>query len=284
MAGIEIEGDGMANGANRDIALMPGTMMPFDLQDEIDSAVELVRGNTMVTLVRLATTYQIAAYCDDAGIAGSFVECGVWKGGVSGLMAIANLRHGGQPRQIHLFDSFVDMCEPDESVDGARAIEEARRMADTTSPLTGSLVAMEGFYSQMGGPGTVGECQALFSEIGYPAEHVSIHEGWFQDTMPSIVPDIGPVAILRLDSDYYASTRYCLGQLFDLVVPGGFVIIDDYGCYEGCRKAVDEFLAHRSVSYFLHHADSECRYIQKPTNLPERRVPGRSRLPWRQRR
>ena len=95
MAGIEIEGDGMANGANRDIALMPGTMMPFDLQDEIDSAVELVRGNTMVTLVRLATTYQIAAYCDDAGIAGSFVECGVWKGGVSGLMAIANLRHGG---------------------------------------------------------------------------------------------------------------------------------------------------------------------------------------------
>ena len=273
----------MAISGNRDIALMPGNMTPFDLQEEIDIAVEQVRGNTMVTFIRLATTYQIAAYCEGAGIAGSYVECGVWKGGVSGLMAIANLRHGRHPRQVHLFDSFMDICEPDESVDGARAIEEARRMADMSSPLNGALVAMEGFYSQMGGPGTVGECRALFSEIGYPADRVSIHEGWFQDTMPSIAPDIGSVAILRLDSDYYASTRYCLEQLFDHVVPGGFVIIDDYGCYEGCRKAVDEFLAARSMSYFLHHADAECRYIQKPAIVPERREDGRPRLPWRQR-
>jgi O-methyltransferase len=254
-------------------------MTPFDLQGEIDSAVELVRGNTMVTFVRLATTYQIAAYCEDAGVHGSFVECGVWKGGVSGLMAIANLRHGRHPRQLHLFDSFVDMCEPDESVDGPRAIEEARRMADMSSPLNGALVAMEGFYSQMGGPGTVDECRALFSEIGYPTDHVRIHKGWFQDTMPTIAPDIGPVAILRLDSDYYASTRYCLERLFDSVVPGGFVIIDDYGCYEGCRRAVDEFLAHRSVSYFLHHADAECRYIQMAAAVPEPGDHGRSRTP-----
>jgi len=283
MAVTEIGGGGTPISGNRDNALMPGSMTPFDLQDEIDSAVELIRSNTMVTFIRLATTYQIAAYCDDAGIGGSFVECGVWKGGVSGLMAIANLRHGRHRRQIHLFDSFMDMCEPDESVDGARAIEEARRMADMASPLTGALVAMEGFYSQLGGPGTVGECRTLFGEIGYPADHVRIHEGWFQETMPAVVPDIGPVAILRLDSDYYASTRYCLEQLFDHVVPGGFVIIDDYGCYEGCRRAVDEFLASRG-SYFLHHADAECRYIQKPATAPERRAEGRSGLRRRERR
>ena len=81
--------------------------------------------------------------------------------------------------------------------------------------------------------------------------------------MPAVVPRIGPVAISRLDSDYYASTRFCLEQTFDHVIPGEFVIVDDYGCYEGCRTAVDKFLAFQSMNFFFHHADPECGYIQK---------------------
>ena len=198
-------------------------------------------------------------------------------------MAMANLAHSGERRSLHLFDSFVDMCEPDESVDGDRAVAEARQWAGRTDDLTGALQPMDGFYDSMGGHGTVGEARALLVDaIGYPATSVRIHEGWFQDTMPEAKGEIGDIAILRLDADFYASTRYCLEELFDRVVPGGFVIIDDYGCYEGCRTAVDEFLAARPERYFLHHADAECRYIEKPP-LPATAPSAPPRSIWRRR-
>ena len=273
---------------NGDIAYLPGSMTPYDLQGEIERAVEAIRHHTMVTFSRLATTYQIAAFCEDAAIPGAFVECGVWKGGVSALMALANLTHGRERRSLHLFDSFVDMCEPDEAVDGDRAVAEARHWAGRTDSLTGALQPMDGFYDSMGGHGTVEEARSLLVEaIGYPATSVRIHEGWFQDTMPKVKGDIGDIAVLRLDADFYASTRYCLEELFDQVVPGGFVIIDDYGCYEGCRKAVDEFLSARPERYFLHHADAECRYLEKhrPAEAPASAPPGPSpqRSRWRRR-
>lgn len=246
-----------------DIARMPGNMTPYDLQREIEDAVERVRHHTMVTFSRLATNYQMAAYCEEAGLPGAFVECGVWKGGASGLMAIASLRHGSRPRDIHLFDSFDDMCEPDESVDGDRAVNEAREWARQTGPLTGALRPMEGFYAHLGGPGSPADClELIVDRIGYPADRVHILQGWFQDTLPA-AQGIDEIALLRLDCDYYHSTKYCLEHLFDRVVSGGFVVIDDYGWYEGCRKAVDEFLATLPRRYFLNHADADCRYLIK---------------------
>ena len=82
--------------------------------------------------------------------------------------------------------------------------------------------------------------------------------------MAKAAPAIGPIAILRLDGDWYASTKICLEHLYDQVVSGGFVIVDDYGTYEGCRKAVDEFLAARGLHVFLSHVDPDCRYWIKP--------------------
>ena len=82
--------------------------------------------------------------------------------------------------------------------------------------------------------------------------------------MPKDAPGIPQIAILRLDGDWYASTMICLEYLYDRVVSGGFVIIDDYGCYDGCRKAVDEFRKARGIVAFLHHVDSDCRYWVKP--------------------
>jgi O-methyltransferase len=249
---------------NGDIALSPGNMTPYDLQPEIEQAVERVRYHTMVSFSRLATNYQMAAYCQSAEIPGTFVECGVWKGGSSGLMAIASLHHGKVPRDLHLFDSFDDLCQPDESVDGERAVQQARDWAGQVGPLTGALAPMHGFYDQLGGPGSVADCEDLIiNQIGYPSEHVHIHQGWFQDTLAPARAELGDIAILRLDCDYYHSTKYCLETLFDQVTPGGFVIIDDYGWYEGCRAAVDEVLATRPRPYFLNHADADGRYLIK---------------------
>ncbi len=251
-----------SNAANGQIARSPGNITPYDLQAEIEEAVDKVRFHTMVTFSRLAVNYQMAAFCDDAGIGGSFVECGTWKGGASGIMAMASLRHGTIPRDLFLFDAFDDICQPDESIDGPRAVQEAREWGGQLGPLTGELEPMRGFYDQLGGPGSAAECeQLIIDQIGYPRDRVHIHEGWFQDTLVPARETVGPIAILRLDSDFYHSTRFCLETFFDQVVPGGFVIIDDYGYYEGCRAAVDEVLAARPERYFLNHADADCRYI-----------------------
>jgi len=237
---------------------------PYDGADEIEAALTKVERHTMVTRHRLAATYQIAAFAEKVNLPGAFVECGTWKGGSSGMLALANLRHGTRPRELHLFDSFNDMCVPDETVDGPLAVAQARATPGLTGPLDGSLRPMTGFYTPLGGHATPTDVRTLLVEsLGYIDEYVHIHEGWFQDTLPTVRRGIGEIAVLRLDTDFYAGTRFCLEQLFDLVVDGGFVIFDDYGCYDGCKQAVDEFLATLSRPIFLNHIDAEGRYIIK---------------------
>jgi len=226
--------------------------------DAFDRNLAVVRASTMLPEARLVSLNDQVVFCDRHGIEGAFVECGVWKGGAVGLMALAASEPKTRP--LHLFDAFTDICEPDPAVDGAKAVEEASRIA---APV-GRLKPMEGIYDSIGGHGTLEECRALIERtIGYPADRVHYHVGWFQDTVPQDAASIGPVAILRIDGDWYASTKVCLDHHFDKVVPGGFVIIDDYGTYEGCRKAVDEFLAQSGVAAFLHRVDNGCHYFVK---------------------
>ena len=85
-----------------------------------------------------------------------------------------------------------------------------------------------------------------------------------------LVDRIGPIAVLRLDGDFYESTRFCLETLYDRVVPGGYVIIDDYGTFEGCRAAVHEFLDSRGLALHLHYGNPDIRYLIKPSGV----VPG----------
>lgn len=122
---------------------------------------------------------------------------------------------------------------------------------------------VKGIYDHMGGPGQLEDVKRfLEQEIGYDPEHLVYHKGWFQDTLPAA--DISEIAVLRLDGDWYASTKVCLEHLHDKVVSGGFVIIDDYGCYDGCRKAVDEFLLAHEYKLFLNYVNKDCRYWIKP--------------------
>ena len=208
----------------------------YGTRDAFDRDLAIVRGNTMLPEPRLLSLYDQVVFCEQNDIEGAFVECGVWKGGAVGLMALAASAPGS--RALHLFDAFTDICEPDPAVDGAKAVAEASRVAVPE----GRLQPMEGIYDSIGGHGTLEECRALIEQrIGYPADRVHYHVGWFQDTMPRSAKSIGPVAILRIDGDWYASTKVCLDHLVDLVAPGGFVIIDDYGCIPACKKAVEDY-------------------------------------------
>jgi hypothetical protein len=101
------------------------------------------------------------------------------------------------------------------------------------------------------GPEGEAAVAATFARLGVRMDHVHVVKGWYEDTLPECVGQIGLIALLRLDSDWYEATRYTLEMLYGSVAPGGVVAIDDYYSCDGCRKAVDEFREQRSVRHRL---------------------------------
>ena len=103
----------------------------------------------------------------------------------------------------------------------------------------------------------------VFSEIvQYPKDKYVVHEGWFQDTLPQAIKEIDRIAILRLDGDYYESTKVCLEYLYPKVVRGGAVIVDDW-CLKGCREACEEYFKAHQIDPLIHFVDVCVRYFIK---------------------
>lgn len=205
---------------------------------------------TMVSFERLSNTYTLALRLIEKKTQGAFVECGVWRGGAAGVMAAAAAQKK-EKRQVWLFDSFEGLPEPT-SQDGARAKEYAG------GKVSGTLASIEKCV------GPLEDVRHLFFRIlRLQGDTVHIEQGWFQDTLAAAREKVGPIALLRMDADWYESTKCILENLFDNVVEGGYIIIDDYYCWEGCKKAVDEFLAKRNTSYRIVRVDREGAYFQK---------------------
>jgi O-methyltransferase len=224
----------------------------YDIEDAACEAIPQVVGATQLSYERLVTLYQQVAYLERNRLPGALVECGVWRGGAAAMMALANLAEGSERRMLHLFDSFKGMPEPDLARDGEEALRWAGQRGDGSLVSTGVNVASPEEVRSL-----------IIGRIGYPASSVVIHRGWFQDTLPVARPRIGPIALLRVDADWYESTLVALEHLFDLVIPRGVVVIDDYGAFEGCRRATDEFLARHAPDAYLHHIDYTGRYFIK---------------------
>jgi hypothetical protein len=225
----------------------------YDDEDVARQALKVVDEYTMTSYERMITLWQQVRYLDFAQIAGCMVECGAWQGGASGMMALAHLADGIPFRPLHLFDSFTGLPEPDARQDGGIAVEYADGKA------FGNLVS-------------IGQCvgsleinQYLINQvIKYPQELTHYHVGWFQDTVSSVAEKIGPIALLRLDGDWYESTKICLEAFYPQMSSGGIVVIDDYGKWPGCRKAVDEFMSSLGRPLFLNHIDAAGRYFIVP--------------------
>lgn len=210
-----------------------------------------VRPYTMVGYLRLDNVYELAERVESAGIPGAFVECGVWKGGCSAILAYVAERTGFG-RKTWLFDSFEGLPEPS-PIDG----KEAREYSHGRS--SGKLQAIDRCV------GRLQDVEALlFGKLGISQSSVVIGKGWFQDVLPEKGREIGPISLLRIDGDWYESTRCCLEHLYGCVVPGGFVIIDDYGHWEGCRRAVDDFMKANRLQIDLIPIDYAGVYFKKP--------------------
>jgi O-methyltransferase len=171
-------------------------------------------------------------------IPGDLVECGVWRGGSAFLMAETLDRLGDEGRKVWLFDSFEGLPPPKE-VDGPGA---ARYAADTESP----------WYHDNCRAG-LEEVRANAREFGV-AHRTEMVPGWFEESLPANRGRVGPIALLRLDCDWYESVMTCLESLYDQVSPGGTVIVDDYYVWDGCAVAVHEFLGRRGLAHRLHEA------------------------------
>ncbi|MBI1984583.1 MAG: macrocin O-methyltransferase [Candidatus Wildermuthbacteria bacterium] len=205
---------------------------------------------TMVEYKRLANACTVAEFLERNRIPGAFVECGVWKGGAIGLMAkVADKAKSG--RKIWLFDSFEGLPEPTKK-DGATASTYAAHRD------SGALRSIEKCVGPL-----EDVKQLFFSVLKLNPENIIIKKGWFQDVLPKEKQSIGPIALLRLDADWYESTKCILDNLYDNVVSGGYVLIDDYGHWQGCKKAVDEFLATRKLQVQLIPVDYAGVYFKK---------------------
>lgn len=225
----------------------------YDNEEAARKALSVVDQYTMCTYQRLITLYQQVTYLDQAKIHGSLVECGTWRGGACGMMALAHMADGEPTRQIHLFDSFEGLPEPDAKQDGFQSVGYAEeRTYGNLNPIGRCIGPLE-------------DNRYLMHElVKYPEELTHYHVGWFQQTLPVAVDNLGPIALLRLDGDWYESTKICLKLLYPLVSSGGIVVIDDYGRWEGCHKAVDEFMSTLEQPLLLNHIDGSGRYVIVP--------------------
>ncbi len=226
------------------------SMLGFELApkfiDTLPSATQKiindVRPYTMTSEQRLAALCDAITYIVERGIPGDIVECGVWKGGSSMAAAERLASLNSTDRDIYLYDTFDGMSEPTEF---DKEINSGRTAADMMAATDKQDVVWA--YSG------IEEVKTNLSKVSYPKEKIHLVQGKVEDTIPGTMPKA--IAILRLDTDWYESTAHELKHLFPLLSPGGVLIIDDYGHWEGARKAVDEYFAQPGRSILFSRLD-----------------------------
>jgi hypothetical protein len=217
---------------------VPSDVDPFDVE-----TIGIVRPYTMTSALRVLATCEAIRYVVRSGISGDFVECGAWRGGNTMAAARTLLHLGDCGRDLYLYDTFEGMPPPDD-----RDLDPEGRSA------------AEVLAADPKGPESMFWCVAGRTDVeravlttGYPSERVRLVVGKVEETIPGVMPE--RIAVLRLDTDWYASTRHELVHLFPRLSQGGVLILDDYGYWKGARLAVDEFLRSSGARLMLHRID-----------------------------
>jgi O-methyltransferase len=213
----------------------PQTTFTFSssLTDEERATVKAAEAHSITSTERLVANMDAAAYVAKRSIPGAIVECGVWRGGSILVMISTLQRLGVTDRDIYLFDTFEGMTQPSDAdisrFDGS-ALEAWQGAGDRGTPwdhfFTPELFGLE-------------HVKELMYATGYPRERIHFVVGRVEDTIPGQAPE--QIALLRLDTDWYESTKHELDHLYPRISDGGVLIVDDYGHWDGCRRAVDEY-------------------------------------------
>lgn len=216
---------------------------PRDLDPEVIETIKRVKPFTQTSVERIAALCEASKYVAQHAIPGAIVECGVWRGGSTMAAALTLMRCADDQRELFLFDTYEGMSPPDDrdvALDGSRA-------SDLLSQQSRDDPMSIWCYSSLD------EVRENLHSTGYPADRLHFVKGKVEATLPSEAPE--QIALLRLDTDWYESTRHELEHLFPRVVSGGVLIVDDYGHWEGARRAVDEYIQDRRVKILLNRID-----------------------------
>lgn len=200
---------GMAPGAVKGKAKSTGRgrRFPAHYDENAIRIIERVTPRTMAGMEKLFGLILATRYLAQNSVPGDFVECGVWRGGSMQAAALALLEEGDTRRELHLFDTYEDVSEPTEK----------------DRPTAGLEDVQEGM-----------------AELDYPQDRIHLHRGKIEETIPDKAPET--IALLRLGTDRYEPTRHELEHLYQRLSPGGVLILDDYGHWEGARLAAQEFM------------------------------------------
>lgn len=204
--------------------------LPVDVDPADGEIVELTTDYTMTSRDKRFALVAAVRHIARTNVPGDVVECGVWRGGSVHVVARTLDAEGVHDRDIHLFDTFEGMTEPTEEDVQIRDGRTASELLETSTKTKWiwAIASLE-------------DVQEGLRTLPYPYERFHFVQGPVEETVPDQAPE--QIALLRLDTDWYASTKHELDHLYDRLVPGGVLIIDDYGSWQGARKATDEFLA-----------------------------------------
>jgi hypothetical protein len=238
---------------------------PHDFRQSDIDLYERVAAFTMTTPEAIYALAEGVRYVVSSEIPGAIVECGVWRGG--SMMAVAStlVDLGNTDVDLYLFDTFEGMSEPTE-----RDVHWSGHSAE--SLLTREPRSEE---SILWARAQLDQVRQAMHSVPYPRSRIHFVKGMVEDTIPEHAPD--QIALLRLDTDWYESTRHELVHLYPLLVPGGLLILDDYGWWRGAGAATDEYFREQPPAPFLVRIDDGGRRvaIKPPNTHPTRRPAGR---------
>lgn len=204
--------------------------LPVEATDQDRQIINQVRPFTMTSTERIWTLLKAIDYLEANKVPGDFVECGVWRGGSVMAMLLRLQQLESAPRTVWLYDTFQGMTPPtQEDIDAVAGIS-ATQLMRTTEPGDGNNVWC------IAGRDDV---ERNVKSTNYPQSHLVYVEGDVAQTLPEISPK--QISLLRLDTDWYESTKAELDILYPKLAIGGICILDDYGHWQGARKAVDEY-------------------------------------------
>jgi hypothetical protein len=237
----------------RGYVIGPAQRWPTDFGRSEIALVEAASPYTMTTPAALVALADAVRHVVAAGIEGAIVECGVWRGG--SMMAVARtlMAEGRDDVDLYLLDTFEGMPAP-----GARDVLWSGESADELLAADGDVAG-----SKLWARAELEQVRHAMALTGYPSSRVHFVEGRVEDTIPEQAPD--RIALLRLDTDWYESTRHELIHLYPRLSTGGILVVDDYGFWRGQREATDEFFRDHPPRPFLARVDdSGVRIVVKP--------------------
>lgn len=224
---------------------------PMDFEDFHKDIITRVSPYTMTSPERIFGLIEAVKYVVRHNIPGNFVECGVWKGGSMLAIAETLVSMNTTDRKLLLYDTFEGMSDPSEE-DINHDNQNAKALLSKSKSREKDAIWA---YS------TLDTVKTTMSISHYPESNIIYLKGRVEDTIPNQVPE--KIALLRLDTDWYESTKHELIHLFPLLSVGGVLIIDDYGFWKGARKAVDEYISENKLKILLNRLDDTGRIAIK---------------------